>query len=156
MQDIPRIARTGILCLAALAGVASCSAASRVVEEREYSAERRAVPSQPLPVERFRTRLVVDAAKGQVRELRYVTTALGAKLDPEISIWGKEHSGFASGSRSSCEIFDADNFLCQVWPEGFDKALAPLGSELRMVDGTLIERSGLDTIHYGNKWTPVF
>ena len=134
------------------------SARARHAAQREFVAEHRLLNSRDTSLRPtvYRTRIVVDPAQGQVRELRYVATALGSELNPDISVWGNRHSGFAPASKSSCRIFDEENFICHVWPDGLgddaDGMLARgIGSALQMESGTLTEISGADTIRYRTK-----
>lgn len=146
----------GSLATIALLGAPGCdSRPGQHSTQQEFVAEHRLLNSRDpsLRPTLYHTRIVVDPAQGQVRELRYVTTTLGSKLEPDISVWGTDHTGFASGSTSACRIFDEDNFTCYVLPGGLgddvERMLSHgIGSQLRMERGNLTEISGADTIRY--------
>ncbi len=150
-----------LVALVVLVAALACdSYPGQDLKRREFVAEHRLGNSNDASLRPtvYRTRLVVDPAQGQVRELRYVTTALGNDLAPDISVWGKDHAGFATGSKSSCRIFDNDNFACYVLPGGLGDDVEEwlshgFGSQLRMELGNLTEISSGDTIRYRTQTT---
>ena len=136
-----------------LAALALCSsAASGQVKPLVFTGGHRLLNSRDssLSATQYWTEITVDIDHQQVVEIRHITTAMGARLKPDTTVWGPKHKGFAAGSTSMCFISDIENFVCRTWQRDLASELVPkgFGSQLVMIGGALRAISGLDTVTY--------
>jgi hypothetical protein len=100
--------------LMAVAASSACSSDSKLsLAGHEFVARDSAFGAE------YRTRIQVDRDRGVVRELRLVSTPLnadrqfaGTAQPPEIEVWGAGGT-FQPPIRSTCRIFDVQNWTCQ-------------------------------------------